>query len=280
MKSRKIRKDIGIMPNSTEIILKKKLELIFDKYNKRTLVHPDPLQFLYQYPDLRDREIVALIASSLAYGRVAQILKAVERVLAPMGKSPWEYVCLADENKIIQEFEAFKYRFATGAHVIGFLSGIREVVEQYGSLEACFAHGQSGDDTSILPALSFFARQIKKERNLGHLMADPDKGSACKRSCLFLRWMVRRDDVDPGGWTCVPASRLIVPLDTHMHTAGGMLGFTKRKQANMKTAREVTQGFARLCPDDPVKYDFSLTRFGIHPDMDVHDLETLIRGWS
>jgi uncharacterized protein (TIGR02757 family) len=270
---------MGIMPDSVDILLKKKLELIFDKYNKRALVQPDPLQFLYQYPDVRDREIVALIASSLAYGRVAQILKAVERVLAPMGKSPRDYVCLGDDNGMVQEFEAFKYRFATGAHVIGLLSGIREVVDQYGSLEACFAHGQSGEDTSVVPALSFFTRQIKGGRNLGHLMADPAKGSACKRSSLFLRWMVRKDDVDPGGWACVPAYRLIVPLDTHMHNAGRMLGFTKRKQANMKTAREVTQGFARLCPDDPVKYDFSLTRFGIHPDMDVHELENMIKSF-
>ena len=268
---------IGIMPESTEIIFKKKLELIFDQYHKRALVEPDPLQFLYQYPDVRDREIVALIASCLAYGRVAQILKAVESVLAPMGKHPWEYLCLGDGSGMVQEFETFKYRFATGTHVIGLLSGIRNVVEQYGSLEACFAHGQSGEDLSVLTALSFFTRQIKEGRNLGHLMADPEKGSACKRSSLFLRWMVRKDEVDPGGWTCVPTSRLIVPLDTHMHTAGRMLGFTKRKQANMKTAREVTQGFARFCPDDPVKYDFSLTRFGIHPDMDVHDLETLIQ---
>ncbi|SMC95898.1 TIGR02757 family protein [Desulfocicer vacuolatum DSM 3385] len=265
------------MPDSIDSVLKKKLEFVFEKYNKRSLVQPDPLQFLYQYSDVRDREIVALIASSLAYGRVAQILKAVEKVLAPMGKSPREYLCLEDHHAMVKSFESFKYRFATGAHVIDLLSGIREVVTRYGSLEACFAHGESGEDSSVVPALSFFTRQIKGERNIGHLMADPAKGSACKRSCLFLRWMVRKDAVDPGGWTCVPASRLMIPLDTHMHNAGRMLGFTKRKQANMKTVREITQGFARLCPDDPVKYDFSLTRFGIHPDMDIHDLENLIQ---
>jgi len=268
---------MGIMSDLIKTQLKKNLEFIFDQYHKRALVAPDPLQFLYQYPDVRDREIVALIASSLAYGRVAQILKAVERVLEPMGKHPWEYVCRGNGNGMIQAFETFKYRFATGAHLMGLLSGIREVVDHYGSLEACFCQGQSNEDISVVPALSFFARQIKGERNLGHLMADPFKGSACKRSCLFLRWMVRKDEVDPGGWTCVPASRLMIPLDTHMHTAGQMLGFTTRKQANMKTAREITQGFARLCPDDPVKYDFSLTRFGIHPDMDVHDLEILFQ---
>ncbi len=264
------------MSNSDDIALKNKLEFIWKTYNRRALVTPDPLQFLYLYPDVRDREVVALIAASLAYGRVDQILKAVRRVLTPMGNHPRDYVRLSGETEMEREFELFKYRFATGAHVAGLLAGIREVIGRYGSLEACFALGLSHGDISVLPALSFFTRQIRGDRNPGHLVADPAKGSACKRSCLFLRWMVRNDAVDPGGWAGVPASRLIVPLDTHMHSAGRMLGFTHRKQADMKTALEITRGFARICPGDPVKYDFSLTRFGIHPDMDLHDLKQLL----
>ncbi len=264
------------MSESDDILLKGKLTLIFNQYNKRPLVTPDPLQFLYRYPNVRDREIVALIAASLAYGRVAQILKAVERVLLPMGNDPWDYVCRKDKKQIQQEFKSFKYRFATGEHVAGLLSGIGQVVGQYGSLHACFDHGQSRTDTTILPALGFFTHEIRGNRNTGHLLADPAKGSACKRSCLFLRWMVRTDEVDPGGWTSVSPARLIIPLDTHMHKAGRLLGFTTRKQANMKTAQEITRGFSRLCPEDPVKYDFALTRFGIHPDMDVNDLENLL----
>lgn len=268
------------MSESDDILLKRKLTLIFNQYNKRSLVTPDPLQFLYHYPDVRDREIVALIAASLAYGRVEQILKAVKRVLAPMGNNPRDYVCRKDKKQIQQEFASFKYRFATGDHVAGLLAGIGQVVDQYGSLQACFAHGQSRTHTSILPALAFFTHEIRGNRNTGHLLADPGKGSACKRSCLFLRWMVRADEVDPGGWTSVSPARLIIPLDTHMHKAGHMLGFTTRKQANMKTAWEITQGFSRLSPEDPVKYDFALTRFGIHPDMDVHDLVQLLANQS
>ena len=41
-------------------------------------------------------------------------------------------------------------------------------------------------------------------------MSSAARGSACKRLNLFLRWMVRSDDVDPGGWENVPASKLIV----------------------------------------------------------------------
>ena len=48
-----------------------------------------------------------------------------------------------------------------------------------------------------------------------------------------------------------------------MHRVGVRLGFTQRKQADAKTALEITDGFRRMCPDDPVKYDFALTRPGI-----------------
>ena len=80
--------------------------------------------------------------------------------------------------------------------------------------------------------------------------------------------MVREDGVDPGGWTEVPASKLLIPLDVHMHRFAGLLGFTKRKQGDIRTAREITAGFRKINPDDPVKYDFSITRLGIRRDGD------------
>jgi uncharacterized protein (TIGR02757 family) len=81
--------------------------------------------------------------------------------------------------------------------------------------------------------------------------------------------MVRQDAVDPGGWQNVPKSKLIVPVDTHMHRICLLLGFTARKQANLRTAMEITDGFRAMALEDPVKYDFSLTRLGIRRDTDL-----------
>jgi uncharacterized protein (TIGR02757 family) len=83
---------------------------------------------------------------------------------------------------------------------------------------------------------------------------------------LFLRWMVRQDEIDPGGWNIDPA-KLIVPVDTHMLRITRRLGFTGRKQADLKTAVEISGVFRLFSPEDPAKYDFSLTRMGIHPDV-------------
>ncbi len=250
--------------------IKNPLENLYNKYNKRKYVHPDPLEFLYSYKEIRDREIVGLIASSLAYGRVAQILKSVSFVLQIMNSSPYLFLKYSTYVSMCKAFEGFNHRFASGDQIAALLFGIKNVVARFGSLNECFTHGLSSSDVNIIPAMTFFVSQLTSGKNKpGHLIAIPDKGSACKRINLFLRWMVRKDQVDPGGWNGVSMSKLIIPLDTHMHKISLKLGLTDKKQANMYTALEITSGFKRLVPDDPVKYDFSLTRLGIRNDMNI-----------
>lgn len=267
--------------------LKRQLDMIYAAYNKKEYISPDPLEFLANYPDPREREIAALIAASLAYGRVDQILKSVGVVFRtihnynifsdPGASSINGYLIQSSEEDILNDFKEFKYRFTRGEHICSLLIGIKDIVAQSGSLKNFFLNAISPEDETVIPAMTRLIKRIRAGKNTGNLVADPAKGSACKRNNLFLRWLIRKDDVDPGGWDEIPSSMLIVPLDTHMHHAGRMLGFTKRKQADMKTALEVTAGFRQLCPDDPVKYDFCLTRFGIRPEMDFNDLEAMIK---
>jgi uncharacterized protein (TIGR02757 family) len=254
---------------------KTKLDSIYNQYNRRSFVHPDPLEFLYSYKDIRDREIAGLIASALAYGRVSQILKSVSSVLGTMNESPYLFLQNSDKKFLLQRFKQFKHRFADGKNLAALLYGAKNVIARYGSLNECFAAGLSHDHENIFFAMIIFVDELTSSgNNPGHLIARPKKGSACKRMNLFLRWMVRRDRVDPGGWKEIDKSKLINPVDTHMHKIGMMLGFTSRKQANMKTAMEITEGFKKISPEDPVKYDFALTRFGIRGDMDINSLSS------
>jgi len=259
--------------------MKKELEILYDQYNRRRYVHPDPLEFLYPYEEVRDREIAGLIASSLAYGRVDQILKSVSIVLKIMNPSPYLFLKNSTQTSINKAFAGFIHRFASQDNLAAFLAGIKNVIDEFGSLNKCFLDGFSKNDKTIISAMTFFSAQLIDVKNKpGHLVAQPLKGSACKRMNLFLRWMVRKDRVDPGGWTGIPLSVLVIPLDTHMHRISLALKLTKRKQANMASAIEVTSGFKKLVPDDPVKYDFALTRFGIRHDMDIDKLFDFLRG--
>lgn len=246
------------------------LESLYRRFNKRELVAPDPLQFLYGWESPRDAEIVGLIASSLAYGRVAMILRSISAVLEPMGHSPFEFVMSESEQEWRNLYANFKHRFTDGEDVAALLSGIQNAVTKWGSLEACFAECSS-ECVSLTAALDIFIERLSLGRP-NSLLALPRRGSACKRHFLFLRWMVRRDEVDVGCWRSVSPSELLVPLDTHMYQICSALGFTRRKSADLKTAEEITECFRALCPSDPVRYDFTLTRFGIRSDMDYQQL--------
>ena len=249
------------------------LEALYKRYNRRQYVHPDPLEFLYRYADPLDREVVGLIAALLAYGRVEQILKSVGSALERLGPNPSQTLRDARCAEMEKSFAGLRHRFQGATELVALLMGMRRVIETHGSLGGCFRAAVSPRDDTVLPALCAFVRELNvaaKER-CGHLLPDPAKGSACKRLNLYLRWMVRHDEVDPGGWEFLPPAKLIVPLDTHMHrivltlAAGAPLG---GKTANLRRALEVTAAFGRVCPDDPVRYDFALTRLGIRRDTD------------
>lgn len=257
--------------------LKAFLEGLYYVYQRRELINPDPLFFLYDYKDVRDLEIVGLLASSLAYGRVAQIMKDVKKILACLTSSPHEFLLSRKNFQVVPE--NFKHRFSTGNDLNNLLANITGILKSHGSLENFLGEclNESGGD--IFKALDKFADSLSENKIPGafSLVTAPRDGSACKRLFLFLKWLVRSDDVDPGGWKVLKPSDLIVPTDTHMHNIATRLGFTKRKSADLKTAVEITEGFKKICPEDPAKYDFVLTRFGIRAGLNVNEISDLIQ---
>ena len=216
---------------------------------------------------------MGLIASSLAYGNVKQILKSVSKILDKMGY-PHDFLMKSDRNVLSAAFSGFKHRFTAGKDLSDMLLSAKFAIEKYGSLEKCFMSGLKKSDSDIIPALRNFVRNLSLEFDRGEnfLLPCPDRGSACKRLNLYLRWMVREDDVDPGGWKHIPRSKLMIPLDIHMWNICRDAGLTDRKQANLKSVVEITAKFAEINPEDPVKYDFTLSRFGIRDELEYADI--------
>jgi uncharacterized protein (TIGR02757 family) len=252
--------------------IKDVLEKLYDKYNHHRLIRPDPLQFAYHYSNPADREIAAFLAAGLAYGRVQQIQKSLTDLLGRMGASPFEFVQDFNEHNR-EKLSDFKHRFTTGGDISDLLELLKRVFKKNGGIENCFLLGYSKEDENIIPALSKFCDRLleayAKEhsgqvtRGLKYLLSGPANGSACKRLNLFLRWMVRDDDVDTGLWRRIDKAKLLVPVDVHMGRLCRILGFHNRKTVSLSTAVEITEHFAEIEPSDPVKYDFALSRIGI-----------------
>ena len=126
--------------------LKARLDELYKKYNHREFVHPDPLEFLYRYDDIRNREIAGIVSSSLAYGRVAQILKSVDIVLAKMKPSPYRFLLETGPDELEACFKGFKHRFTTGSEITGLLTAAGKMVRDSGSLNSAFLENYNSGD--------------------------------------------------------------------------------------------------------------------------------------
>ena len=248
------------MFNLNRRVLLEILENLYIRYNRRDYVSPDPLQFLYNYDNFHDIEIVALLSASLAYGNVKMILKSIDKILNIINV-PNEYVKSASLYKMNKDFYNFKHRFTKGNEIASLLFSIKNIYIRHGSMYNLFLKIFKQSNENITETIKIFFNNYFSDCST--LIPDPEKGSACKRIFLFLRWLVRKDKVDLGIWEHILPSVLIVPLDTHMLKIANLLKLTERKNNGFKTAKEITENFAKLNSYDPVKYDFVLTRFGI-----------------
>jgi len=246
------------------------LNRCYAELNRAEYISPDPLAPVRRYADPQDQEIVGLTTSSLAFGNVKTILTSCERVLSMFPK-PADSIDSMLRSERSACLAGFRHRYVTGADVADMLHGAAAIRREHGTLGRAFQACIAPEDTNVLPALSRFTNLFRAHSSQpkNYLIADPARGSACKRLLMYLRWMVRRDAVDPGPWRHVPESMLVVPMDTHMHRISRALGFTKRNTADLRAALEVTAAFRRVAPDDPVKFDFALTRLGIRREMNA-----------
>ena len=235
----------------------------------------DPVHVVRRYADPADREVVAFCAASLAFGRVAGILRSLERLLAAMGPSPAVFVREFDPARDSAALDPIVHRWTRGRDLVALVWVLRAMLDRSGTIEQFFLDGHDPGAPDIGGALESFsarARAVDLRRACGRMPRQPgvaaffprpSGGSACKRLNLFLRWMVRRDAIDPGVWTGVARSQLVVPLDTHVVRVGRCLGLTQRLTPGWKMAAEITASLRAIDPVDPVRFDFSLCHVGM-----------------
>ncbi|MGB6409684.1 MAG: TIGR02757 family protein [Candidatus Deferrimicrobiaceae bacterium] len=229
----------------------------------------DPVRFPRRFADRADAEVAAFVAASFAFGNVGQILAFLERMFRTLGPSP--HATLTARRPVSKSrVSGLSHRFISPRGVHRFLLCVRKVLLEHGSLEGLYRQEMEREGGGARAWLAGFLAcfreawgdRIPRERDF--LFPDPRKGSACKRHNLFLRWVVRGGDgVDLGIWTVLGPRQLIVPVDTHMARLGKWLGLTSRHTVDGKMAEEITDAFRAVCPEDPVRFDFALTRIGI-----------------
>lgn len=255
--------------------LKQTLDRFYHEYNFKERLKHDPIEFPHRYSRREDIEMAGFIASSFAYGKVGLFKPVVEKILAAAGKHPAGFFANFNLRKDARYLKDISYRFNKEKDILCLAYLLHSVLKEWGSLRDLFYHHYDPEHDDIQMALTGFVdcflnvntRAVYgndgQPSGLTQLFPHPEKGSACKRMNLFLRWMVRTKDIDLGIWSSIPPSKLIIPLDTHISRIARCLGLTQRKASDWRTAREITEMLKQYDPRDPLKYDFALCHQGI-----------------
>lgn len=251
--------------------LQEKLEHHYLSFD-RTKLSPDPLEFLHLFSIDADIELMGFIASVFAYGNVKQINGSLNNILKIIEPSPLEFILDFNKNKAREKLKGIKHRFYSSEDILNLFYLLKIIVKKNGSLKNLFLQHYAEKDSSIKNPLSEFSKEFlsryKQEvgsptTGIKFMFPLPEKNSACKRMNLFLRWMVRKDELDFGLWNEIPANKLIIPVDTHVARICKELKLTSLKNVSWKMAEEITNNLKKFDPVDPVKYDFAICHIGI-----------------
>lgn len=242
------------------------LERLHNEFNTESFIEADPISVPHSFSSTPDREIAGFMASIIAWGNRKAIVKSAHRMMRYMDNSPYDFVLNASDRELAQ-LSTYVHRTFNGGDFQDFVRSLRHIYRQWGSLGSYFEQGYAkhGDLRAVLSAFRRDFLSVEHNVHAEKHLSSIDRGAACKRLCMYLRWMVRHDEhgVDLGLWRKIPMSALYMPLDIHTGRMGRSLGLLERKQSDWKAVEELTASLRRFSADDPVRYDYALFGVGI-----------------
>ena len=237
------------------------LRTLADRYETAGFIDGDPSWFMHQVDGDGNREATAFVASCLSYGSRTQFMPRIQWLLDRAGGNMDGWVRSgAFECDVRPGDSQCFYRLYTVGQMHSLLSRYRQMLAEYGTMGEYVRRHAAGDGLSAVDALTrWFGGQDASG------IVPKDTQSACKRVCMFLRWMVRDGSpVDLGLWAdFIDRRTLIIPLDTHVVQEARRLGLLRSASASMAAARRLTSALAEVFPDDPVRGDFALFGYGV-----------------
>lgn len=248
--------------------LKSFLDIKAALYNQPAFIVDDPISIPHAFSKKQDIEIAGFLAATLAWGRRSTIIKNCLRLMDYMDRAPHDFIC-NHQPEDLKGILGFAHRTFNDTDLLYFLHVLQKHYQQSDSLETAFAAEENYSERTIEAALQrfheYFFQGEFPERTRKHI-STPARGSACKRLCMYLRWMVRKDDagVDFGIWMRIRPAQLICPVDVHVARVATELGLMQKPDSNWRSAEALTAVLRQWRPEDPVFYDFALFGLGVN----------------
>ncbi|MEO7215474.1 TIGR02757 family protein [Mucilaginibacter sp.] len=268
--------------------LKAFLDQKVSQYNRPEFIANDPVSIPHLFTQKQDIEIMGFWAATLAWGQRVTIINKCKELITLMDGAPYDFI-INHQDPDLKKLLHFKHRTFNDIDTLYFISFFRQHYERFDSLEDAFMpkppsplKGEPNFNKAAIQELplqgagglaavaldhfrSYFISLPDFPNRTKKHVSSPSQKSTCKRLCMFLRWMVRKDEqgVDFGIWNKLQPADLICPCDLHVDRVARKLKLITRKQTDWQTALELTQNLREFDPLDPVKYDFALFGLGI-----------------
>lgn len=231
------------------------------RYETTDFLATDPSWFMHQVDGNRNRETLAFIASCLSYGSRKQFFPKIQYILDCSHGEVYDWVYYERFDKDIpDDTKRCYYRLYTFHTMNTFFHALKDMLTEHGTIGEYVRRNANDGYSAIVAICTYFSGKGIE------VIIPKDTKSACKRVCMFLRWMVRDGSpVDLGLWSGYLDKRtLIMPMDTHVIQEANKLGLLKGKGASMAAARKLTARMAEIFPNDPLKGDFALFGYGVN----------------
>ena len=241
---------------------KELLDRTLEESIDESFIEDDPISIPHRFTQKQDIEIAAFFAAIFSWGRRATIINKTSKLMEMMENQPFGFVKGLDASGL-SRFEDFKHRTFNGTDILFFIQILHDHYKNHESLETLFFKdlGVNVEQALSVAHEFMFSKSYAPRRTMKHF-GSPKKGSACKRLNMFLRWMIRADEIDFGLWKSIDPSELMIPLDVHVARVARDLGILKRKQNDWRAVVELTSVLQGFDEQDPVKYDYALFILG------------------
>ena len=247
------------------MITKTELDNLVEKYENADFIKEDPVQFIHRYKNKNDIELAGFIASLFAYGNRKMFIKTLNQIFEKADNDITNYI----KNDDFSNLKGIGYRFSKDYDIIPIFKILNDLYTNSKGLEELFSYSytQRGEkyDHFLANVVDYFYSRAPKTAGLGfyHMIPNPRNGGAMKRMNMFLRWMIRKSVVDAGIWDFIKPADLYIPLDVHVARQSRKMGLLIRKSNDYQAVKELTFNLKKICPEDPIKYDFAMFAFGV-----------------
>ena len=239
------------------VIDKKTLDNIYiNDFDSETFKSIDPCGIVYKLMDHTsnqlDIELGALFVSMISWGNRKAIRKAAEYMLCDEMKwSPSSFIIEGIfENSYKNAKNNCVYRTLNVETFKSVCRKIRKGLDGHSTMEKCLAGKTAKESISIICSWLSDAKIGTMEK------------SACKRICMYLRWMVRQEEPDLGLWKSMDQRKLYAVMDVHVCKLTASI--LSRRQADWKACLELTGIFRKWSEQDPLRYDLALMTVADH----------------